>query len=875
MAARKPGTDEPTHPPLAIEEILACVDSICSSSSFAGSRRLVRFLRFVVEETLRGAADNLNEYSIGVDVYERPESFDPRIDNIVRVEARRLRTKLDEYYRTAGEQDDWIIGLPRGSYRVEFQRRSASGKDQRLGQHFGRYHILSRLEGDEFWTVYRAEDTELNRPVALKIFSQRSTQIDDGVRAEARRAASLSHPNICEVYASGIENGVSYIATAFIEGRTLGERLALGNLPLTGALSIGRQIASAMRAAHENNVLHLDLTPGKVILHEGAGDKLEAKVTGFGRASLTSGDRRADIQAFGAVLQDLVSNGTPGSVPSTLSGVVDGCLSEDDSRRYSDFHQVLLDLEKVRAPAEKPARRWRIWPSLLALAAIAGLLVYQWFRTARVAPTAPPRLVVLPFEDLSSGPGDAGVALAIAESLTGKLARVPGIQVISRTSAEAIKRQGLAIRDIRARLKVDYVLEGSFLRDKDGCRVTVQLIRTADDSHLWSEQYDVPWSNILLVQDEVSTKVLLRMKTPTTAADRDLLDRGGTRNPAALEAYWKGLAEQDRYLTNLDLGVFDACENWLLKALEFDPGYVDAMTELGRLYTRRLYPPRGPRTPWVMKAASVLERALGHEPGNVRANAILGSLYAQEGDIIKGVQYARRSVTQGILDGEALGELAQAYNVGGFYEEALECARQGVKIDPMSLFPNSNVVWQLAKLRRFPEAYAAVRDYRRTGASALLANFWEADILLRQGKPEAVASLFSGPNAEPFPSEEAIRETVFALAAAMQGNLGPARQAVDRFRSQGPRAYDWLLRAAALAGEKDSAIDQIESSTFYRNYRWVVTEPSLRPFRKDPRFQDLVRRLYDEWQRNLAALRDGLHYPPPVLTTPDQYFSAD
>ena len=638
--------------------ILACLEAVCSSPHLAGSKKLVRFLRFVAGESLRGAGDGLNEYAIAVEVYERPESFDPRIDNIVRVEARRLRGKLDEYYRTAGARDEWTFSLPRGSYRVEFQRKSA---------------------------------------------------------------ASEPHD---------------------------GRRLTRG------------------------------------------------------------------------------------------------------------------------------AARWTIALLVLAVAVTGALMAYRSRGTTWAVSRTAPRLIVLPFDNLSAGPGDAGVALAIAESLTSKLARVPGIQVISRTSADAVKRQALPIREIRTRLKADYVLEGSFLRDRDGCRVSVQLIRTSDDSHLWSEQYDVPWSNILLVQEEVSTKVLLRVKGSATASDKDLLDRGGTRNAAALEEYWKGLEEQNEYLKTLDVAVFESCERRFRRALELDPGYVEAMAELGRLYARRLYPPRGPRAPWVIKAASMLERALSLDPGHVRANAILGSLYAQEGDTIRGVEYARRAVSRGMLDAEAMGQLAEAYCAGGFYEEALECARQGVKLDPISLFGNTNLEWHLAKLGRFAEAHEAAREYRESGGPALIARFLETDILLREGKPELVAAaLASDSKGEGAASEEAVKETATGLAATMQGDVARGRQTLERYRSQGPRGMDWLVRISALVGEKDIAIDLIESSTFYRNYRWVVTEPSLRPFRGDARFQELVRRLHADWQRDLTALREGLRRPPPTLPTPDQYFT--
>ena len=87
----------------------------------------------------------------------------------------------------------------------------------------------------------------------------------------------------------------------------------------------------------------------------------------------------------------------------------------------------------------------------------------------------------------------------------------------------------------------------------------------------------------------------------------------------------------------------------------------------------------------------------------------------------------------------------------------------------------------------------------------------------------------------------------------------------------------WVCALTAEAYEAREVVndiaDLIENSTFYRNYRWVVTESSLRPFRGDARFQELVRRLHSDWQPDLSALRDGLRRPPPTLPTPDQYFT--
>ena len=104
-------------------DVRAALDRVLGAVGFANADRLSRFLRYLVEETLSGRADRLKEYVVGVEVFDRPDGYDPRTDSIVRVEARRLRAKLEEYYRGAGAADDVLIEIPRGGYGPVLRRR--------------------------------------------------------------------------------------------------------------------------------------------------------------------------------------------------------------------------------------------------------------------------------------------------------------------------------------------------------------------------------------------------------------------------------------------------------------------------------------------------------------------------------------------------------------------------------------------------------------------------------------------------------------------------------------------------------------------------------------------------------------------------------
>ena len=122
-AATRPSSSisSSTTAPLTPAEIHGQLARILASNVFRGSPRLQRFLTLAVERTLAGETDQLKEYAVGRDVFDRGADYDPRMDSIVRVEARRLRRKLREFYRTA-LNEPVVIGFPRGSYVAEFTR---------------------------------------------------------------------------------------------------------------------------------------------------------------------------------------------------------------------------------------------------------------------------------------------------------------------------------------------------------------------------------------------------------------------------------------------------------------------------------------------------------------------------------------------------------------------------------------------------------------------------------------------------------------------------------------------------------------------------------------------------------------------------------
>src|SRR5689334_2619510 len=122
----------PPEAPAPPAEIRAQLDRILNSRTLAASDQLKRLLQSVVERTLAVQPERLKEYTLGLEVFHRPPDYDPKVDPIVRVQARRLRSKLDEYYAQEGAHDPYVIEIPRGAYVPVFRAQKAEAQPEEM-----------------------------------------------------------------------------------------------------------------------------------------------------------------------------------------------------------------------------------------------------------------------------------------------------------------------------------------------------------------------------------------------------------------------------------------------------------------------------------------------------------------------------------------------------------------------------------------------------------------------------------------------------------------------------------------------------------------------------------------------------------------------
>ncbi len=261
-----------------------------------------------------------------------------------------------------------------------------------VGRTILQYRITEKLGEGGMGVVYKAEDTQLRRTVALK-FLPRETLDEEEVKArlirEAQAAAALDHPNICQVFGIHEEDGETFIAMAYIDGPSLAEKIKERPLPLDESLTIATQIAEGLHEAHEKGVVHRDIKPQNILLTA----KGQVKILDFGLASLTGRskltktgttlgtpaymapeqlegkgvDRRADVWALGCVLYEMLTQKTPFDADYEQA-IGYGILNEDPEPVTAQRAGLPTEIDRLlsKALAKPPDERYQHADDMLA-----------------------------------------------------------------------------------------------------------------------------------------------------------------------------------------------------------------------------------------------------------------------------------------------------------------------------------------------------------------------------------------------------------------------------------------------------------------------------------------------------------------------------
>ncbi len=371
-------------------------------------------------------------------------------------------------------------------------------------------------------------------------------------------------------------------------------------------------------------------------------------------------------------------------------------------------------------------------------AAIIAALAVGWFmrgvggpqapvapvaEAAWVAPLGEKSTAVLPFVNMSADKDNEYFSDGLTETLLHKLAQVSALKVAARTSSFAFKGKQEDIREIGRQLGVATVMEGSVQRAGDTLRITAQLVRTTDGSHIWSQNYDRKVQDLFAIQDEIAiavTEALIGALVPEAKA---AIAKGGTQDLAAYDIYTRALQQQ----AINTFGSLDEAEKTMQAALARDPKYLDAMLGLAAIWTDMAYTGMFSTAELDRRLNPVLDRIEALDPNHGLLLGYRGTQARRRGDGDAARSLLDRALAA--LPGSALlhSMSADDWRNARDNDKALAARDAALALDPLNAGLHNDRAFALAALRRFDEAAQAARraievDPRVPTAYTLLAD---------------------------------------------------------------------------------------------------------------------------------------------------------
>ena len=595
-------------------------------------------------------------------------------------------------------------------------------------------------------------------------------------------------------------------------------------------------------------------------------------------------DHRADIFALGVVFYEMLTGELPmGRFPPPsekvqldvrLDRVVLKTLEKEPRRRYQHASDLGSEVEALSrpggaAPVESAAApelasagaepRRTPWRPLVAAAVVVAIAVVAvvYLRTTglfsapsgsdRAASTGPPltAIAVLPFDDMSPEGDQGWLADGMAEELIEAVSRIQELRVIARTSAFALR--GQEIQSVGARLGVGAVVQGSVRRSGDQLRITAQLVRASDGSQLWSARYDRQLDDLFAIQSEIARDIAEAIRSELGIDETPMyrsLSRGRyvPRDVRAYELMRKGI----------EIGTFALTEEALLEgseyyrqALEIDPGYADAHAMLG-LHHGLLWILGYDRTEGRSASARALAgRALELDESNATAHQVLALV-----DMFSGEFRAAERRLEGALEvhprnGGLRMRYAEVLAQTGRLDEAVSHAQSAARLDPLAPARQFELGLIYLLAGRFEDAIERLRhtlelNPRQLAAGAYLASAYYLNGMERKALKTAVRNLPERSRGLEAPMRSGFEEGGYA------GMVRALNQQLVELTGN-PCGFDAGLSAHfyAISGEADKmypCLDEVVAAG--RGWDlYLKVHPTWEPYRAQPRFQEILRRL--------------------------------
>src|SRR5881275_475841 len=459
----------------------------------------------------------------------------------------------------------------------------------------------------------------------------------------------------------------------------------------------------------------------------------------------------ADVYSLGAILFDLFTGRPPflgehalaviqqasekpapklrvvaPTLDRDLETICGRCLEREPQARYRSAGDLAVDLERwlegrpiIARRVSPPMRVWR-WskrnPKLAAATAAAfcsaTAAAFLFFSHNGLAPQSgldsalPPEksIAVLPFENLSRNPDNAYFAEGIQDEILTRLSKIAYLKVISRTSMQHYKSAPTNLPEIARQLGVAHILEGSVQKSGDAVRVNVQLIKAANDSHVWADTFDRKLTDIFSVESEISKAIAEQLSARLSGREKQVITAKPTENVEAYDAYLRGLAYNLK-TANTPANAL-AAQKYLREAVRLDSKFAVAWALLSYVDARGyLQLTLQPTTALREEARQAAETALTLQPNLGEALMAMGYYrYACLKDYDTAVRYfeqARHALPNSSRIPESLAYLERRRN---HWDQSESYFNEAERLDPRNVSLLTQYAQTYICLRRFPEA---------------------------------------------------------------------------------------------------------------------------------------------------------------------------
>ncbi|MFN0150242.1 MAG: protein kinase domain-containing protein [bacterium] len=475
-------------------------------------------------------------------------------------------------------------------------------------QRIQHYRILEKLGQGGMGVVYAAHDERLDRRIAIKTIAAASTDTTARERLwrEARAAASVNHPNVCQIYEVGDAEGELFIAMELLEGEPLSARIAAGALPLTDAVHVALGVLAALDALGKRGLVHRDLKPSNIFLtphgvklldfglarpavaaHGASTDgstAINLTATGvligtprYMAPELWSGEPArgpADIFALGAILFEMLA-GRPAFGGASILEICRAISHEHPPALVGGSAAAAVDRVIHRALEKRPEDRYASADAMAQELRVA-LSDTPSAPAARVRPMT--RLIALPFRVLRADPETDFLAYSVPDAITSSLSGLDSLVVRSSAAATRFAGAQPELRALASETEVDAALLGTLMRVGDQVRVSAQLVETPAGTVLWSGAVQLPLQDLFQLQDQLTRQIVESLALPLSARERIALEHDVPASARAYEFYLR--ANQIGQKTE-ELPV---ARDLYRSCLAEDPNYAPAWARLGRVY---------------------------------------------------------------------------------------------------------------------------------------------------------------------------------------------------------------------------------------------------------------------------------------------------